>query len=79
MIWGATIEAERERRVIWRRYFALTPINLDDGRRAWLCWIERRWWEDTHANWAGDSSRWEYRAIPSTSDRESLSEPNQHT
>lgn len=61
MIWGnktgeTTIQIEN-----WHMWFALRIVRLNDGRWAWLSHVERRWVEDQNANWAGDSSQWEYR------------------
>jgi hypothetical protein len=61
LIFGKTRE-DRNRAIFeWRCVFAWWPMRLDDGRTAWLEWIEYRWFDDYSANWAGDSSRWQYR------------------
>lgn len=62
MIWGETTAAFNLRITAWHPWFAWHPIQLEDGRMAWLCQVERQWRVDECANWAGDSSRWVYRA-----------------
>ena len=63
MIWGLT-NAERTAKfeASWHAWFAWRRVWLEDGRSAWLCMVERKWFNDEHGNWAGDSSRWMYRA-----------------
>ena len=42
MVWGETNEELAVRVRLWRPWFAWHPITLPDGRKAWLCWVERR-------------------------------------
>jgi hypothetical protein len=42
MIWGETDEQKISRLRKWRRTFAWWPVQLSDGRRAWLCHVEKR-------------------------------------
>ena len=53
MIFGKTdIEREQQKRADeeyytqWHPYFTWKPRRIADGRKAWLCWIERQcyWW-----------------------------------
>jgi hypothetical protein len=51
MIWGRS-DAELRK---WHRWYAWHPVTLDDGRWAWLCWVERA------ADYGGYGVSWNYR------------------
>lgn len=36
MIWGKTYDQKRAERWSWQPYFALWPVQLEDGRWAWF-------------------------------------------
>lgn len=36
MIWGETFDRRREREWSWQPHYALLPVQLMDGRWAWL-------------------------------------------
>lgn len=49
MIYGKTNDTrikeyyENDRKLKeWHPFFVLRPKYLNDGRKAWLCWVERR-------------------------------------
>ena len=63
MIWGDTHLKHNDRiRKLneWHRWFAWHPVQLTDGRWAWLCDLMRRgqYWHTPEAWW-----EWEYRPI----------------
>lgn len=60
MIWGQTTADRQHRERSWHRWFAWYPVVLQDGRTAWLQTVERIFIYD-EGNWAGSSSRWEFR------------------
>ena len=51
MIWSA-------KKYKWQKWFAWFPVKLDDGRKAWLINIERKYTRVPYARW---SSYWTYR------------------
>ena len=57
--WGATVMRREDQRHA-HRVFALFPVTLIDGRKAWFCWVWRQWWEDPRATWSSDESFWQY-------------------
>lgn len=65
MIYGQTHDEKEEAWKRTRRVYAWWPVTLQDGRRAWFEWVERFWWEDPSATWAGDRSCYKYRALVS--------------
>lgn len=60
MIWGQKYEDLKREYETQKLVFALFPKRLADGRTVWLDYVWRKWNEDQGANWAGDSSHWEY-------------------
>jgi len=54
MIWG-----HRQDPNLWFRWYAWRPVNLVDGRWAWLEVLERRYIQDTKSRF--DLAIWEYR------------------
>jgi len=48
----------------WHNHFALFPVTSKvTGTIMWLETVGRRWYTDEAANYAGDSSCWEYIEI----------------
>ncbi len=58
MIWTPKQTPPRDLRQ-WHRHFALVPVVLVDGRRAWLQFVERRLTNYCPYTFQRD---WEYRA-----------------
>jgi len=48
MIWGKTRKEFNDRRENWHKWFAWRPIILDDGRWAWLQFVQRK---ILYSNW----------------------------
>ncbi len=63
MIWGETYKQRSSRMHRQTKYFAWWPVQLDDGRWAWIEKVMRTWWEDEATNWAGDDSCWKYSQL----------------
>ena len=58
MIFGETTAAYCARVTTWRRWFAWHPVELDDGRFALFCYVERERRHFREVSW------WVYRLPP---------------
>jgi hypothetical protein len=34
------------KQTFWKKWFAWHPVGLEDGRKAWLIVVQRRWFND---------------------------------
>lgn len=57
MIWTPRTNAQDIRD--WHQHFAIYPVKLADGRKAWLHWVERRL---IGYDYFSLEPNWEYRA-----------------